>query len=137
MHDGRGHDLGEGRHRPPDSRPSGRASARRDRQRRASRRPPISLELTNVPEAQALDILLRTVSGYLAAPRAVAVPTHRMYDRILVLPASSGAPPRAATAAAGRRHSHAAVRTAAFAPPADDDAEVAPAGRTPDRIPRS
>jgi len=30
--------------------------------------PPVSIELTNVPEAQALDTLLRAVSGYLAAP---------------------------------------------------------------------
>src|SRR3954462_1637628 len=72
--------------------------------------PPISLELTNVPEAQALDTLLRTVSGYLAAPRAVAVPNASMYDRVFVLPASSGTPSRAAAAPAS------AVTPAPFAP---------------------
>ena len=30
---------------------------------------PISLELINVPEAQALDVLLRSLSGYITAPR--------------------------------------------------------------------
>ena len=32
---------------------------------------PITLELRNVPESQALEVLLRTLSGYIAAPRAV------------------------------------------------------------------
>ena len=31
---------------------------------------PMTLELRNVPEAQALDVLLRTLSGYITAPRA-------------------------------------------------------------------
>ena len=30
---------------------------------------PVTLELTNVPEAQALDVVLRSLSGYIAAPR--------------------------------------------------------------------
>ena len=33
---------------------------------------PINLELIDVPEAEALDVLLRTVSGYIAAPRLTA-----------------------------------------------------------------
>ena len=33
---------------------------------------PITIELTSVPEGQALDVLLRSVSGYMAAPRATA-----------------------------------------------------------------
>src|SRR5256885_4954198 len=32
---------------------------------------PMTLELRNVPESQALEVLLRTLSGYIAAPRAV------------------------------------------------------------------
>jgi hypothetical protein len=42
----------------------------------------VSLELRNVPEAQALDILLRSVSGYLAAPRAIEVAELSRFDRI-------------------------------------------------------
>lgn len=60
--------------------------------------PPMSLELTNVPEAQALDTLLRTVSGYLAAPRAMAMPNASAYDRIFILPTSTGTPARPAPA---------------------------------------
>src|SRR5213080_4553087 len=34
---------------------------------------PMTIELTNMPEQQALDLLLRSVSGFMAAPRAAAV----------------------------------------------------------------
>lgn len=58
---------------------------------------PLSLRLVRVPEAQALDILLRSVSGYMAAPRAVPIDNASQFDRILVMPTST--PPRAAAAA--------------------------------------
>jgi hypothetical protein len=62
---------------------------------------PISLELTDIPEKQALDIILRSSSGYLAAPRAAAVANTSYYDRIFLIPgtpqprtaSSSSAPP--------------------------------------------
>ena len=61
---------------------------------------PLSLELTDVPEKQALDIILRSSSGYLAAPRTAAVANASYYDRIYLIPgtpqprtASSSAPP--------------------------------------------
>lgn len=57
---------------------------------------PLTLQLINVPEAEALDILLRSVSGYLAAPRAVEVSNASRFDRILVMPTST--PPRVASA---------------------------------------
>src|SRR5947207_8201466 len=57
---------------------------------------PVTLELTNVPERQALEVLLRTASGYLAAPRAAAVANASVFDRILIMPTSS--PPRTASA---------------------------------------
>jgi hypothetical protein len=47
---------------------------------------PITIELVDVPEKQALDILLRSVSGYLAAPRPVAARNLSNFDRIVVLP---------------------------------------------------
>jgi len=53
----------------------------------------VSLELRNVPEMQALDILLRSVSGYLAAPRAVDAADLSRFDRIVVMPTSAA--PRA------------------------------------------
>ena len=61
---------------------------------------PITLELRNVPEQEALDVLLRSVSGYMAAPRAAGVANASAFDRIIVMPTSvaprapaGGAPP--------------------------------------------
>jgi hypothetical protein len=59
---------------------------------------PVTLELTNVPEQQALEVLLRSASGYLAAPRAAAVANASLFDRILIMP--TGSQPRAAASAA-------------------------------------
>lgn len=53
---------------------------------------PITIELTDVAEGQALDVLLRTVAGYMAAPRPTALPNAAQFDRILILPTST--PPR-------------------------------------------
>jgi hypothetical protein len=60
---------------------------------------PLTLQLIKVPEAEALEILLRSVSGYLAAPRAVEIGNASRFDRILVMPTSS--PPRAAASSSG------------------------------------
>src|SRR5947207_3696553 len=43
---------------------------------------PMTLELTNMPEQQALDLLLRSVSGFMAAPRAATVANLSQFDRI-------------------------------------------------------
>src|SRR5688572_29508220 len=61
---------------------------------------PLTLQFTNVSEQEALDILLRSVTGYMAAPRAVAVDTLSRYDRILVLPTAATARPPVAAAPA-------------------------------------
>jgi hypothetical protein len=63
---------------------------------------PLTLKLENMPERQALDIILRNVAGYMAAPRrAAAVPGLSAYDRIVILPTSAA--PAAATANANVR----------------------------------
>jgi hypothetical protein len=63
---------------------------------------PITLELNNVAEAQALEILLRALSGYIAAPRPAETAAANLsrFDRIIVMPTlasartpASGAPP--------------------------------------------
>ncbi|MGE0362349.1 MAG: hypothetical protein AB7H93_02365 [Vicinamibacterales bacterium] len=59
--------------------------------------PPLTLTLENVPEAKALDIILRGAAGYVAAARAVPGSGSSSYDRILVL--ATSAPPAAAAAA--------------------------------------
>ena len=64
---------------------------------------PLTLELVDVPEKQALEILLRSVAGYIAAPRAVmASASVSGFDRLALLPTSfaSAAPMGAARPAA-------------------------------------
>jgi hypothetical protein len=61
---------------------------------------PMTLELTNVPEAEALDVLLRTISGYMAAPREAMAANVSQFDRIVVMPtAATPRPPVTASAA--------------------------------------
>jgi hypothetical protein len=59
---------------------------------------PLTLQLVDLPEAQALEIILRNVAGYMAAPRRLADGAST-YDRILVM-ATTTAP--ASTAPANR-----------------------------------
>jgi len=59
---------------------------------------PISLELNGVTEEQALQVILRSVAGYVVAPRPAEIANASRYDRILVMPTSSptSAPTRSA-----------------------------------------
>jgi len=54
---------------------------------------PVTLELTNVPEAQALDVVLRSLSGYIAAPRPVEASNLSRFDRIILMPTLAAARP--------------------------------------------
>jgi hypothetical protein len=55
---------------------------------------PVTLELTNVSEREALEVLLRAISGYVAAPRPEPAGSISMFDRIMVMPtAVAPAPP--------------------------------------------
>jgi len=53
---------------------------------------PLTLKLVDVPESKALEVILRSVAGYMAAPRTTGVGSSR-YDRILVMATSSTPPP--------------------------------------------
>lgn len=66
--------------------------------------PPLTLELTGVPERQALDIVLRSVAGYMLAPRRAGATGASAFDRIMILPTSAAPrnPPPPAAAAARR-----------------------------------
>jgi hypothetical protein len=101
---------------------------------------PVTLQLNSVPEDQALDILLRSVSGYMAAPRLVTVGSLSRYDRILVMPTTAA--PRAPVAAAPPPAFQAPQVVQAPQVPPDDDRDendqrpaqpvaVPPAGRGP------
>ena len=60
---------------------------------------PLTLRLADMPERQALDIILRSVAGFMAAERqASASPGASTYDRIFIL-ASSTPVPQSASAA--------------------------------------
>jgi len=95
----------------------------------------VSLELRDVPEAQALDILLRSVSGYLAAPRATEVAELSRFDRIVVMPTSAA--PRAPVAAGSQAPVFQSPQFNQQQVLADDDDErpaqnvVVPGGRGP------
>jgi len=67
--------------------------------------PPVTLELTNVSERQALDVVLRGVAGYMLAPRRPGSKGVSAFDRIVILPTSAAPrnPPPTAAAMAGPR----------------------------------
>jgi hypothetical protein len=56
----------------------------------------LTLELNGVPEAKALDIVLRSVAGYVAAPRRASTEAESRFDRIVIMavarPAGGAAP---------------------------------------------
>jgi hypothetical protein len=55
---------------------------------------PVTIELQNVPERQAIDVLLRSVSGYMVAAReATSSAGASAFDRILIVPTSSAPRP--------------------------------------------
>ena len=95
---------------------------------------PMTLELKDVSEAEALDVLLRSLSGYMAAPRLTnASADLSAYDSIVVMPT---------TAAAAARTAGPSNAPAPFAPPLDlsqDESDVPqavrPGGAQPVRAP--
>ena len=82
--------------------------------------PPVTLELTGVPERQALDIVLRSVAGYIVAPRPAGSPGASAFDRIMILP-TSVAPRDPPPAAASARPRNPLVRPGIFRPPDPND----------------
>lgn len=72
---------------------------------------PVTVKLVNVTEAQALETILRSVAGYMAAPRNGSTTGPSMYDRILVM-ATTSAP---ASASAANRPAPAPAQPNAFA----------------------
>ena len=85
--------------------------------------PPVTLELADVPERQALDIVLRSVAGYIVAPRPAGSTGASAFDRIMILP-TSVAPrnPAPTAAAAGPRPP--IVRPGIMRPPDPNDAAI-------------
>ena len=78
---------------------------------------PMTIQLTGVSERQALDVVLRAASGYMAAARATGTGVSTL-DRVHILPTSTAAP--AARQAAGPPQPGRAT-VPAFQPPVVDD----------------
>jgi hypothetical protein len=78
---------------------------------------PLTLKLIDVPEAKALEIILRSVAGYMAAPRSIAAAGPSMYDRILVMATTSAPPPAASARPGGQQPNTAFNGTQRFVPP--------------------
>src|SRR3954471_8812573 len=82
---------------------------------------PVTLELTNVPEAQALEIVLRPLSGYITAPRPVAAENLSRFDRIILMPTLAAARPATSSPPPPTFQQQAPQFTQP--PPADDDSD--------------
>jgi len=81
---------------------------------------PMSIELDNVPESMALDVLMRSIAGYFAIPRPVPATNLSVYDRVVVMPGTATPrAPVAATASAAPTF----PQPRQFNAPADDDGD--------------
>lgn len=86
----------------------------------------LTLEVRDMPERQALDIILRSVGGYVAAPRAIQIQALSEFDRILVM-AASPMKPGAVGAVTPTRRVVPSVQAVSDAGSASMPIEVAPA----------
>jgi hypothetical protein len=82
---------------------------------------PVTLELIDVPEAQALETLLRGSAGYVAAPRIESMAASSSYDRILLMPGAAPSGPTSSMSVGRGRPSG----PPAFDPDTGDDADAA------------
>jgi len=95
---------------------------------------PVTLELRDVSEQQALRVLLRSLGGYVTAPRATVVADASVFDRIVVMPVTASAPPPPSNAPAPPPAPFAAFQPPPqFQPqlPPDDDRDDAVPPQTP------
>jgi hypothetical protein len=89
---------------------------------------PITIELKDMPEAQALEIVLRSASGFVLAPRPVGA-DGSTYDRIYVIPTSNA--PRPPTVAPPAPPPAFAAPRFAPGPPAREDNDGGDERRVP------
>jgi len=88
---------------------------------------PMTLELRDVTEGQALEVLLRSLSGYITAPRAEQTANLSQFDRIIIMPTvasvrptSSAPPPPVFQQQQAPQFQQTPMMTP---PPADDDVD--------------
>ena len=87
---------------------------------------PVTLQLDNVPEAQALDTVLRSAAGYVMAARTAGSPGPSVYDRIMIL--ASSRPPVVAAGVQPPIANRAMPQVPQNVPHDDDGDGVVPAG---------
>jgi len=85
----------------------------------------VTLELRDVSERQALDILLRSTSGFIAALRAEDDPNASLFDRIVIMPPSVAPPPPAVNASASPQYPRTPSPAADMPKPAPAPAQAA------------
>jgi hypothetical protein len=61
--------------------------------------PPLTIQLVDTPERDALDILLRSANGYIAAPRTTPVANAAVFDRVTIFVSTSRPPAQVVSAA--------------------------------------
>jgi hypothetical protein len=97
--------------------------------------PPVTLELRDVPEARALETLLRSASGYVLKPHAVQSTGASMFESVVIMPMSR---PPAMTAAPQPFASRPPQPNMNMMPPVVDDDEpnvpVMPPGAVPTNV---
>jgi hypothetical protein len=89
----------------------------------------VSLHFEDAPEREVLDALLRSESGYMAAPRESPLAAGSIYDRVLILAASTrtaSAPRRPTPMSPGGRSPLAAPPAPMFPSDADENAPMLP-----------
>jgi hypothetical protein len=82
---------------------------------------PMTIELNNVTESHALEVLLRAMSGYIAAPRPVEAANLSRFDRIIVMPTLASARPAVASTPPPPVYQQQAPQFMQQPVPADDD----------------
>lgn len=92
---------------------------------------PLTLKLVDVTEAKALETILRSVAGYMAAPRNVVAAGPSMYDRILIM-ASSSAPAAVANRPVPGQPNGPANGASRFVPRQRPDQQEAPEDEEPE-----
>ncbi len=78
---------------------------------------PLTVKLVNVTEAKALETILRSVAGYMAAPRTGATTGPSRYDRILVMATTSTPATASAARPQPQQPGQAFAGTQRFVPP--------------------
>jgi hypothetical protein len=65
--------------------PSGNVSVKRASSTPSALQAAITLKLDAAPEKQALDIILRSIPGYMALPRVTRIADASLYERVLIM----------------------------------------------------